>query len=212
MRFEVPLIVNRWDYAADGTDKRARFRWQVSLEPSFLNERREFFQRAFGKILGEVAKRTEERVAPKRWFRPPGAAPEMAFVAACTRCGDCIDVCPVHAILKTPANGGGLAAGTPYIDPRPAPCIACEDMPCAAACETGALTKVPWIPFTWASWSSIHSAASPSRARMRRLRPRLSHWGARARTGRSRTSSAQAGRVRWVRGMCDGLRDAALIN
>jgi hypothetical protein len=35
MRFEVPLIVNRWDYAADGTDKRARFRWQVSLEPSF---------------------------------------------------------------------------------------------------------------------------------------------------------------------------------
>jgi Peptidase family M1 domain len=35
MRFEVPLIVNRWDYAADGPDKRVRFRWQVSLEPSF---------------------------------------------------------------------------------------------------------------------------------------------------------------------------------
>ena len=35
MRFEVPFIVNRWDYAADGTDKRVRFRWQVSLEPSF---------------------------------------------------------------------------------------------------------------------------------------------------------------------------------
>ena len=35
MRFEVPVIVNRWDYAADGTDKRVRFRWQVSLEPSF---------------------------------------------------------------------------------------------------------------------------------------------------------------------------------
>jgi len=34
-RFEVPLIVNRWDYAADGTDTRVRFRWQVSLEPSF---------------------------------------------------------------------------------------------------------------------------------------------------------------------------------
>ena len=35
MRFEVPFVVNRWDYAADGTDKRVRFRWQVSLEPSF---------------------------------------------------------------------------------------------------------------------------------------------------------------------------------
>jgi peptidase M1-like protein len=35
MRFEVPFVVNRWDYAADGPDKRVRFRWQVSLEPSF---------------------------------------------------------------------------------------------------------------------------------------------------------------------------------
>jgi len=34
----------------------------------------------------------------------------------------------------------GLAAGTPYIDPAVRACIVCEDMPCAAACETGALT------------------------------------------------------------------------
>ncbi|HEV8382318.1 MAG TPA: 4Fe-4S dicluster domain-containing protein, partial [Gemmatimonadales bacterium] len=109
-----------------------------------MSERREFFQSTIGKLLHEVARRTEQRVAPKRWFRPPSAADEVAFVAACTRCGDCIDVCPVHAILKMPANGGGLAAGTPYIDPTTRACIACEDMPCAAACETGALTKIPW--------------------------------------------------------------------
>ena len=38
MRFEMPLVVNRWDYAADGNasaDGRLAFRWQVSLEPSF---------------------------------------------------------------------------------------------------------------------------------------------------------------------------------
>jgi hypothetical protein len=35
MRFEAPLVVNRWDYAAGGTDKRIRFRWIMSLEPSF---------------------------------------------------------------------------------------------------------------------------------------------------------------------------------
>ncbi len=35
MRFEVPFMVNRWTYAADGTSKRVQFRWQVSLEPSF---------------------------------------------------------------------------------------------------------------------------------------------------------------------------------
>jgi MauM/NapG family ferredoxin protein len=110
-----------------------------------LTERREFFQKTFGKLLHEIAEHTERRVAPKRWFRPPGAAPEVAFLAACTRCGDCIDVCPVHAILKMPANGGGgLATGTPYIDPTSRTCIVCEDMPCAAACETGALVPTPW--------------------------------------------------------------------
>ena len=38
MRFEMPLVVNRWDFAADGSsvrDGRLHFRWQVSLEPSF---------------------------------------------------------------------------------------------------------------------------------------------------------------------------------
>jgi hypothetical protein len=38
MRFELPLVVSRWDYAADSNapaDGRFAFRWQVSLEPSF---------------------------------------------------------------------------------------------------------------------------------------------------------------------------------
>ena len=35
MRFEVPVVANRWDHAADGTSDRFTFRWQVSLEPSF---------------------------------------------------------------------------------------------------------------------------------------------------------------------------------
>jgi ferredoxin len=76
-------------------------------------------------------------MAPRRYFRPPGAAPEIAFLASCTRCGDCIDVCPVHAIVKAP-TGAGLAAGTPVIEPTLQACVVCADMPCAAACETGA--------------------------------------------------------------------------
>jgi hypothetical protein len=37
MRFEVPLLVNRWNFAADthARDRRAQFRWLVSLAPSF---------------------------------------------------------------------------------------------------------------------------------------------------------------------------------
>ena len=60
------------------------------------------------------------------------------FLASCTRCGDCIDVCPVHAIVNAPATAG-LAAGTPIIEPALQACVVCEDMPCAKACETGAL-------------------------------------------------------------------------
>ncbi len=37
MRLELPLLVNRWDFAADRAqpDARVKFRWQVSLAPSF---------------------------------------------------------------------------------------------------------------------------------------------------------------------------------
>ena len=37
MRLELPLVVNRWDFAADARpgDGRFAFRWQVSLSPSF---------------------------------------------------------------------------------------------------------------------------------------------------------------------------------
>ena len=100
--------------------------------------RREFFRDALGRLAQEVAARTEQRIAPARHFRPPGAADEIAFLASCTRCGDCIDVCPVHAIFKAPA-GAGLAAGTPVLEPAVQACVVCADMPCARACETGAL-------------------------------------------------------------------------
>ncbi|HET7790795.1 MAG TPA: 4Fe-4S dicluster domain-containing protein [Gemmatimonadales bacterium] len=102
------------------------------------SDRRGFFRATFGRLVSEVAARAEERVAPRRYFRPPGAAPELAFLAACTRCGDCIDVCPVHAIVKAPPTAG-LAAGTPIIEPSVQACVACADMPCAKACGTGAL-------------------------------------------------------------------------
>jgi ferredoxin-type protein NapG len=105
---------------------------------SAASDRRSFFREAFGKLLREMTIRAEARVAPRRYFRPPGAAPEIAFLASCTRCGDCIDVCPVRAIITAPP-AAGLAAGTPIIDPGIQACVVCQDMPCAHACETGAL-------------------------------------------------------------------------
>ncbi|HYT71499.1 MAG TPA: 4Fe-4S dicluster domain-containing protein [Gemmatimonadales bacterium] len=113
------------------------------------SDRRGFFRETLGKLLREVTARTEARVAPRRYFRPPGAADEIAFLASCTRCGDCIDVCPVHAIIKAPP-AAGLATATPIIDPAIQACVVCDDMPCARACETGALVPPP------DGWAGIH--------------------------------------------------------
>ena len=84
----------------------------------------------------------EARVAPQRYVRPPGALPEVAFLAACSRCGECIKVCPPHAIMQVRAEGG-FAAGTPYLDYQVQPCTVCSDMPCVRACPTGALLFPP---------------------------------------------------------------------
>lgn len=105
-------------------------------------DRRGFFRAGFGRWLERLVEQAEERVVQRSYTRPPGALPEIGFIAACTRCGECAAVCPSHAILKVPADGG-LAAGTPYIDARLQPCTVCPDMPCATACPTDALTAPP---------------------------------------------------------------------
>jgi len=104
----------------------------------FRGDRRSFLRRAFGGAVQHVAKATEERIIQRRYIRPPGAIPEIGFLAACTRCGLCAGVCPPGAIRYAGADGG-LASGTPFLEPDRVACVACPDMPCAAVCPTGAL-------------------------------------------------------------------------
>ena len=88
---------------------------------------------AFGASIAPDMNASSSRSACTSAETPPGAMPEVGFLAACTRCGACSPVCPVHAILTVPTSGG-LAAGTPYLEPASQPCVACPDMPCVAAC------------------------------------------------------------------------------
>ncbi len=104
-------------------------------------DRRGFFSRGLRRALQEAVGALSERVAPAAHVRPPGALPEAAFVAACTRCGGCVSACPVGAITLLPPSAG-LAAGTPALEVATRACIMCETMPCAAACPTPAL-EVP---------------------------------------------------------------------
>lgn len=101
--------------------------------------RRGFFGDLFGEWGDRMLEAARERVEVERYQRPPGALPEVAFLAACTRCSACMDACPVDAIRKAPARSG-FAAGTPFLELDRQPCIACPDMPCAAACPTQALS------------------------------------------------------------------------
>lgn len=77
------------------------------------------------------------------WFnrlRPPGAISEQKFLAACIKCGQCVQVCPVKAIkLADIMDGNGI--GAPYIDSRAQACdFSCDGLQCVLACPTGALT------------------------------------------------------------------------
>ena len=108
----------------------------MQLKPG---DRRDFLRQSIGKWGEKLLEQAEERMVHQKYFRPPGALPEVAFLTACTRCGACAPVCPADAIEMLPPRAG-LAAGTPHLTPALQPCTVCPDMPCAAACPTGALT------------------------------------------------------------------------
>ena len=92
----------------------------------------------FGVGLGMYAQRAAS--LPAQAIRPPGAIPEDQFLSACVRCGLCVRDCP-YDTLKLAELGDDVALGTPYFTARAIPCEMCEDIPCVAACPTGALDK-----------------------------------------------------------------------
>ncbi len=113
----------------------------MSEEASY--SRKGFFREFFSHFKKGVANHVDRKLgrvlaAP---LRPPGALDEVEFLSACTRCNDCVEVCPYHALRRLPAQAG-VAANTPYIEPRTQACMLCEDFPCIAACDHGALLPV----------------------------------------------------------------------
>jgi len=73
-------------------------------------------------------------------LRPPWAACDGAFKDACTRCGDCIRVCPTSILI---AGAGAF----PVVDFSRGECSFCGD--CVTACKPGALMRTseslaPW--------------------------------------------------------------------
>ena len=78
---------------------------------------------------------------PTEALRPPGALPEEDFLAACIRCGLCMRECPYDTLQLAELGVDAAATGTPFFTARDVPCEMCDDIPCVAACPTGALDK-----------------------------------------------------------------------
>ncbi len=90
---------------------------------------------AAASLLGFVPVLTQSR--PR--LRPPGALDEQEFLAACIKCGQCVQVCPVSAIRLAHLDEG-FGMGVPYIVARDQACdFSCDGLQCVLACPTGAL-------------------------------------------------------------------------
>jgi len=83
----------------------------------------------------------DARALPATAIRPPGALAEDDFLSACIRCGLCVRDCPYDTLKLAELGDDGAATGTPYFTARDIPCEMCDDIPCVAACPTGALDK-----------------------------------------------------------------------
>ncbi len=73
-------------------------------------------------------------------LRPPGALEEERFQQQCIKCGLCVSSCPYDTLILA-APGDHNPLGMPYLIPRETPCYLCEDIPCVAACPSGALDE-----------------------------------------------------------------------
>lgn len=114
-----------------------------STTPRQQRQRREFLRSIVlttGVIASSLLGMLPVLRAGEPRLRPPGALPEHDFLAACIKCGQCVQVCPVEAI-KLADLDEGFGIGVPYIDARPQACdFSCDGLQCVLACPTGALT------------------------------------------------------------------------
>ena len=118
---------------------------QRSIVEKTTTTRREFLTRAAqgtalaatGGLIWSYLLQQQAQAMPSA-LRPPGAREGREFLAACIKCGQCVRACP-YDTLQLAATGSAVAIGTPHFVPREIPCYMCPDIPCQAACPTGAL-------------------------------------------------------------------------
>lgn len=128
----------------DGSGEDGVFRMQDSPDEK-VTGRRGFFKTAFTELtkkLFELSVEPENKPARRRkYLRPPGAVEESLFLSRCTRCNECIKVCP-HYCVRGMDSDVEYGIGTPIIIPEITPCRLCHDLSCIRVCKDKALIPV----------------------------------------------------------------------
>ena len=77
----------------------------------------------------------------ERLLRPPGSVDEEFFLSRCIRCGECMKVCPNHALQPALSEAGIEGLWTPVVVPRLGYCeTSC--VLCSQVCPTGAIWEI----------------------------------------------------------------------
>ncbi len=92
----------------------------------------------------------------ERLIRPPGALHETDFLSRCIRCGECIGVCPNHALQATFIEAGMEGLWSPALTPKIGYCEpGC--VRCTQVCPTGAIRILTSSEKGWAAEASAVS-------------------------------------------------------
>lgn len=111
---------------------------EITRREFFLKSARSAGLLALGGLVWSAY--VDEVTASKLILRPPGALEEKDFLAACIKCGLCVEACPYDTLMLA-KPGDNKPLGTPFFIPRDMPCYMCPDIPCVPICPTNALDE-----------------------------------------------------------------------
>lgn len=89
------------------------------------------------------------QVAPQGLIRPPGALPEMDFLALCSRCGECMAACPTNTLQPIWLDAGFMGLFSPGLNLRRSYCSP-ECRMCGEVCPTDAIRSLSKDERIWA--------------------------------------------------------------
>jgi ferredoxin-type protein NapF len=131
------MIGRRFHRRADAPPAEHAFETEAPVHPQGV-QRRFFLLALFGGIVGGIflVKKSAATV-----IRPPGAVNENIFTALCSRCGNCINVCPESIIIPDFGSSGLRGLLAPVLKYRLGYCDEwCSK--CLLACPTSAIRRL----------------------------------------------------------------------